>query len=88
MNFDEIWVWLFFVGQVQKIKSITEDNKVNFKLVRVETEELEQYKLDMQAAFQKGFENVFGEMVGGAIVVIDERIQHNHLDLLFVKNGV
>lgn len=28
-----------------------------------------------------------GEMVGGAIVVIDEKTQHNHLDLLFVKYG-
>ena len=29
-----------------------------------------------------------GEMVGGAIVVIDEETQHNHLDFLYVKNGV
>ncbi|MFW6679042.1 GNAT family N-acetyltransferase [Lacrimispora sp. AGF001] len=29
-----------------------------------------------------------GEMVGGAIVVIDEKTQHNHLDFLYVKNGV
>ena len=28
------------------------------------------------------------EMVGGAVVVIDEETQHNHLDLLFVKYGV
>lgn len=28
------------------------------------------------------------EMVGGAIVVIDESTQHNHLDFLYVKNGV
>lgn len=28
-----------------------------------------------------------GEIVGGAIVVIDEKTQHNHLDLLYVKNG-
>lgn len=28
------------------------------------------------------------EMVGGAIVVIDEKTQHNHLDFLYVKNGI
>ena len=28
------------------------------------------------------------EMVGGAIVVIDESTQHNHLDFLYVKNGI
>ena len=28
------------------------------------------------------------EMVGGAIVVIDESTQHNHLNFLYVKNGV
>lgn len=27
-------------------------------------------------------------MVGGAVVVIDKSTQHNHLDLLFVKNGI
>ena len=95
-----------------------EDDKMNFELIRVETEELQQYKADMQAAFQKGFEDVFGKtdsvilpetdidqslnaegavaykavvdgkMVGGAVVVIDKSTQHNHLDLLFVKNGI
>ena len=88
-----------------------------FKLVLVEPGEIEQYKLDMQEAFQKGFENVFGKtgavilpendidqslnadgaaaykavadgiIVGGAVVVINEKTQHNHLDLLFVKIG-
>lgn len=29
-----------------------------------------------------------GEMVGGAIVVIDEETQHNHLDFLYVKSGI
>lgn len=91
---------------------------MEFKLLRVEPEELKQYKTDMQASFQIGFENVFGktdavilpeadidrslnakgsvaykavvdgETVGGAVVVINEITQHNHLDLLFVKNGV
>ena len=28
------------------------------------------------------------EIVGGAVVVIDEKTQHNHLELLYVKNGV
>lgn len=28
------------------------------------------------------------EMVGGAIVVIDEKTQHNHLDFLYVKYGI
>ena len=32
-----------------------------FKLVTVESGEIRQYKLDMQEAFQKGFENVFGK---------------------------
>lgn len=31
---------------------------------------------------------VDGELVGGAIVVIDEETQHNHLDFLYVKSGV
>lgn len=30
---------------------------------------------------------VDGEMVGGAVVVINEETHHNHLDLLFVKYG-
>ncbi len=30
---------------------------------------------------------VDGEMLGGAIVVIDETTQHNHLELLYVKYG-
>ena len=31
---------------------------------------------------------VDGEVAGGAVVVIDEKTGHNHLDLLFVKRGV
>ncbi len=30
---------------------------------------------------------VDGEMIGGAIIVIDKETQHNHLDFLYVKNG-
>ena len=87
-----------------------------FKLTPVEPGEIEQYKTDMQEAFQKGFEGVFGKTdnvilpekdidqslnadgaatykavvngktVGGAVVVINEKTQHNYLDFLFVKN--
>lgn len=90
---------------------------MEFELYPVEAYELKQYKLDMQEAFQKGFENEFGktdkvilpekdidqslnaegavaykalidgEMAGGTVVIIDEKTQHNHLDLLFVKYG-
>ena len=34
---------------------------MKFKLVLVESGEIEQYKTDMQEAFQKGFEDVFGK---------------------------
>ncbi len=29
-----------------------------------------------------------GEIIGGVVVCIDEKTQCNHLDLLYVKNGV
>ena len=91
---------------------------MKFSLVTINNEDLNQYKADMQEAFQKGFEDVFGktndiilpekdiydslkkkgsiaykavvggEMVGGAVVVINEKTQHNHLDLLYVKRGI
>ena len=90
---------------------------MNFSLAIITDEDLNQYKADMQEAFQKGFEDVFGktediilpekdidnslkekgsvaykavvdgEMVGGVVVVIDEKTQHNHLHLLYVKCG-
>lgn len=90
---------------------------MRFELCPVQPGELKQYKLEMQKAFQKGFENKYGktdktvlpekdidrsvntegaaaykavvdsEMAGGAVVVINEKTQHNHLDLLFVKYG-
>lgn len=91
---------------------------MNFKLVEINDIDLKQYKKDMQEAFQKGFEEDFGEteeiilpekdidqslntagavaykailngeMVGGAIVVINPVTQHNHLDFLYVKYGI
>ena len=91
------------------INSICGGVRMNFSLVTIIDEDLNQYKADMQEAFQKGFEDVFaktediilpekdidnslnqkssvaykavvdGEMVGGAVVVIDEKTQHNHL---------
>ena len=91
---------------------------MEFLFTIITNEDLSQYKADMQEAFQKGFEDVFGktediilpekdidnslkekdaiaykavidgEMVGGAIVVIDEKTQHNHLHFLYVKNSV
>lgn len=91
---------------------------MNFTLLPVELEDLAQYKADLQEAFQKGYEDQFGEtdeiilpdedieqslhhegaaaykavvdgeMVGGAVVFIDEKTQHNHLALLYVKYGI
>ena len=88
-----------------------------FKLKIIENEDLAKFKSDIQEAFQKGFEDVYGctsetilpendidqslntkvsiaykaivdnDFVGGAIVVIDETTQHNHLHLLYVKYG-
>ena len=115
--FNNKWVVPIGIAHFQNKKSCRR-NQMVFKLVPVEPGEIRQYKLDMQEAFQKGFENVFGktdaiilpekdidqsvnaegsavykavvdgEMVGGAVVIINESTQHNHLDLLFVKNGV
>ncbi|WP_067047930.1 GNAT family N-acetyltransferase [Methanofollis ethanolicus] len=91
---------------------------MDFKLLPLCSEDLPDYKKDLQEAFQLGAVKEFsdldveilpeddidktlaskgavtykavvdGEMVGGAIVVIDEATQHNHLDFLYVKNGV
>ena len=90
---------------------------MNFQLLPMEQADMAKFKKDIQEAFQKGFEEVYGEtqgtvlpekdidrslnatgsiaykaivdgeMVGGAVVVIDENTQHNHLDLLYVKYG-
>lgn len=91
---------------------------MNFKLLPMLQEDISTFKRDIQEAFQKSFEDVYGktedtilpekdidrslnasgsvaykavvngEMVGGAVVVIDEKTQHNHLDLLYVKYGI
>lgn len=89
-----------------------------FELLPLEQADIAQFKQDIQEAFQKGFEDVYGKtegvilpekdidrslnesgavaykavvdgkMVGGAVVVINKKTQHNHLDLLYVKFGV
>ncbi|MCT2534801.1 hypothetical protein NC661_04320 [Aquibacillus koreensis] len=88
---------------------------MDFKLLPLCTEDLKQFKRDMQEAFQKGAESEFedlnegilpetdinqslikkgaiaykavvdGQMVGGAIIVVDETTQHNEL---YVKYGI
>mgnify|MGYP003297722913 CR=1 FL=1 len=88
-----------------------------FELFPMSENDIPVFKKDIQEAFQKGFEDVYGkieeiilpekdidrsldangaiaykavvdgEMVGGAVVVIDKETQHNHLDLLYVKYG-
>ena len=90
---------------------------MNFELLPIMQSDMRVFKRDMQEAFQKGFEDVYGkteemilpekdidrslnvpgsiaykavvdgEMMGGAVVVIDEKTQHNHLDFLYVKYG-
>ena len=91
---------------------------MNFQLILLREEDKNQFKLDMQEAFQTGAVEAFsemketilplyhidrslesegsvayeaivdGRMAGGAIVVIDKETQHNHLDFLYVKNGI
>ncbi len=91
---------------------------MNFILSELAPSDLKQFKMDIQEAFQRGYEDVYGkaegailpeqdidrslnekgavaykavvdgDMVGGAVVVIDETTQHNHLHLLYVKHGV
>ena len=90
---------------------------MSFEVLPMVQEDIALFKKDIQEAFQKGFEDVYGEtegtvlpekdidrsltamgsiaykavvngeMIGGAVVVIDEITQHNHLDLLYVKYG-
>lgn len=90
---------------------------MTFELLPMVENDISLFKTDIQEAFQKGFEDVYGEteetilpekdidqslnekgsvaykaildgeFLGGAIVVIDEETQHNHLDFLYVKYG-
>ncbi len=90
---------------------------MSFELLPMTASDIPTFKTDIQEAFQKGFEDVYGktdgtilpekdidrslneqgsvaykaivdgDFVGGAIVVISEETQHNHLDLLYVKYG-
>ena len=87
-------------------------------LTRMSLADIPEFKKNIQFAFQKGFEDVFGkcaqtvlpekdidqslnakgavaykamldgQVIGGAVVVIDSETQHNHLDLLYVKSDV
>lgn len=91
---------------------------MEFVLTKINNEDLLQYKEDMQEAFQKGFEDVYGktegiilpekdidcslnkkgaiaykavvdgQIIGGAVVIIDSLTQYNYLDLLYVKYGI
>ena len=70
---------------------------MNLELILMSENDIAEFKKNVQCAFQKGFEDVFGkcdkagldgETVGGVIVAIDTETQHNHLDLLYVKSGV
>ena len=91
---------------------------MSFELKILQNSDENEFKIDAQESFQKGFEDRFGkieetvlpiedidnslykngavaykafldgEYVGGVIVVIDEKTNYNHLDILFVKNGV
>ena len=90
---------------------------MNFGLMPMTKDDIPTFKKDIQEAFQKGFEDVYGkieetilpekdidhsleaegsiaykaviddEIVGGAVIVINEDTQHNHLDLLYMKYG-
>lgn len=90
---------------------------MNFEFLPLEQSDISIFKHDIQEAFQKGYEDVYGEIegiilpekdidsslntagsvaykavvngeiVGGTVVTIDEKTQHSHLDLLYVKYG-
>lgn len=89
---------------------------MSFELVKLPKDDVNQFKEDMQEAFNKGAErysgkkeNVLpskdidnalnadgaaaykavmdGQMVGGTIVNIDKKTQHNYLAFLYVKSG-
>ncbi len=90
---------------------------MDFKLVEMEDKDIPTFKKEIQEAFQKGFEEVYGsteviilpeadidqslntkgaiaykalldnKLVGGAVVVINEKTQQNDLHLIYVKHG-
>ena len=90
---------------------------MDFKLVEMEDKDISTFKKEIQEAFQKGFEEVYGptegiilpeddidqslntkgaiaykalldnKLVGGAVVVINKKTQHNDLHLIYVKHG-
>ncbi|MDO5849438.1 MAG: hypothetical protein Q4P18_07875 [Methanobrevibacter sp.] len=90
---------------------------MSLEIKELEKEDIEQFKNDIQHAFQKGATDFYGkidveilpeshidqslndershaykavldgELVGGAIVLIDENTQHNHLDFLYVNSN-
>lgn len=64
------------------LKTNSEKRKKQFFLKRIIDQSLD----SKGAAAYKAV--LDGETVGGAIVVIDEKTQHNHLDLLYVKYGI
>ena len=89
---------------------------MDFKLAIMDENDIPLFKKEIQEAFQKGFEEVYGptegiilpeadidqslntngaiaykalldnEVVGGAVVVINEETQHNDLHLIYVKH--
>ena len=89
---------------------------MDFKLDIMNVNDIPLFKKEIQEAFQKGFEEVYGpidgiilpevdieqslntkgaivykallenEVVGGAVVVINEETQHNDLHLIYVKH--
>ena len=48
---------------------------MNFSIVTLTNEDLTQYKVDMQEAFQKGFEDVFGKTED--IILPERDINHS-----------
>lgn len=67
--------------------------KKHFKKVQRVNLKIQTLKLDINKSLEtKGtiaYKTVVNnEIVGGAIVVIDELTQHNHLDFLYVKYGI
>ena len=64
------------------INSICGGVRMNFSLVTIIDEDLNQYKADMQEAFQKGFEDVFGKTED---IILPEKDIDNSLNQLHIK---